>query len=94
MIVTRGAALSVICRRSAPCTRLRAKSRAFRYPVDRVEMALVPTIIRADSMIRNICRMPSWTPPTRVPTAGCSAPKVSSQVVETFSPILCSTPVT
>src|SRR5258708_3129190 len=45
-------------------------------------MALVPTIIRACSMIRNIWRMPSCTPPTRVPPAGLSPPKVSSQVVE------------
>src|SRR6516165_6957113 len=54
-------------------------------------MALVPTIIRASSMILNICRIPSCTPPTRVPTAGRLAPKVSSQVVEALRPILCST---
>ena len=59
--------------------------------MDSVAIALVPTIIRAYSMIMNICLMPSCTPPTSVPTAGCSAPKVSSQVVETFRPILCST---
>ena len=54
-------------------------------------MALVPTIIRASSMTMNICLMPSCTPPTRVPTAGRSAPKVTSQVVEALRPILCST---
>ena len=57
-------------------------------------MALVPTIIRASSMTLNICLMPSCTPPTRVPTAGRSAPNVSSQVVDAFRPILCSTVVT
>ena len=37
--------------------------------------------------------MPSWTSPSRVPTAGMPSisPKVSSHVVETFRPILCST---
>ena len=59
--------------------------------MDSVPIALTPMIIRACSMIWNICRMPSWTPPTRVPIAGRSAPNVSSQVVEAFSPILCST---
>src|SRR6204780_2324157 len=57
-------------------------------------MALAPTIIRASSMTLNICRMPSCTPPTRMPTAGRSAPNVSSHVVEAFRPILCSTVVT
>ena len=60
-------------------------------------MALVPTIIRASSMTLNICLMPSCTPPTRVPTAGrplLTAPNVSSQVVDAFRPILCSTVVT
>ena len=61
--------------------------------MDRVAIAFVPTIIRACSMTMNICLMPSCTPPTRVPTAGCRAPKLSSQVVEAFSPILCSRPV-
>src|ERR1700760_3066635 len=50
--------------------------------------------MRACSMTWNIWRMPSCTPPTRVPTAGCSPPKVISQVVEAFRPILCSTLVT
>ena len=47
-------------------------------------------------MTVNICLMPSCTPPTRVPTAGLprSPPKVSSQVVETLRPILCSMLVT
>ena len=58
-MVTRGAVLSAILARSAPCTRVLAYSSAFRYPVDRVAIALVPTIIRAASMIMNICRMPS-----------------------------------
>ena len=93
-IVTRGAALSVSLVRSAPWTRLLAKSSAFRYPVDKVAIALVPTSIRAFSMTRNICLMPSCTPPTSVPTAGRSAPNVSWQVVEAFRPILCSTVVT
>lgn len=55
-------------------------------------MALVPTIIRAYSMIMNICRMPSCRSPNSQPLAGtpCS-PKVTSQVLETFRPILCST---
>ena len=57
-------------------------------------MALVPTIIRAFSMTWNICAMPSWMSPRRVPTAGSLSPKVTSQVVETFRPILCSTLVT
>ena len=61
--------------------------------MDRVSIALKPTIIRACSMTMNICLMPSCTPPTRVPTAGRpgSPPKVSSHVVETLRPILCST---
>ncbi len=42
-------------------------------------------------MMTNICLMPSCTSPTSVPTAGRSPPKVSSQVVDAFSPILCST---
>jgi hypothetical protein len=54
-------------------------------------MALVPTIMRACSMTRNIWAMPSWTSPSRVPTAGFFSPKVSSQVVETFRPIFFST---
>src|SRR5215212_4838317 len=47
-------------------------------------------------MILNICAMPSWTPPSRVPTAGTpsTSPNRSSQVVETLRPILCSTLVT
>ncbi len=58
-------------------------------------MALVPTIIRACSMTSNICAMPLCTSPTSQPLAGLSCwPKVSSQVVETFRPILCSTLVT
>ena len=63
--------------------------------MESVAIALVPTIIRAYSMIWNICAMPSCTSPSRVPTAGvpCS-PKLTSQVVETLRPILCSTLVT
>ena len=65
MIVTRGAALSVICVRSAPCTRSFANANALRYPVDRVPAALTPIVIRAFSMTVNICAMPLWTSPTR-----------------------------
>ena len=93
-MVTRGADLSAACVRSAPWTRVLAYSSALRYPVERVAIALVPTIIRANSMTRNICAMPSCTPPTSHPTAGVPAPKVSSHVVEAFRPILCSTLVT
>ncbi len=58
-------------------------------------MALVPTIIRACSMTSNICAMPSCTSPTSQPMAGTPCwPSDSSQVVETFRPILCSTLVT
>ena len=57
-------------------------------------MALVPTIIRAISMTWNICAMPLCTSPTSQPLAGCFSPKVTSQVLETFRPILCSTLVT
>ena len=58
-------------------------------------MALVPTIIRAYSITWNICAMPSCTSPSSQPVAGVPCwPKVSSQVVDTFRPILCSTPVT
>ena len=58
-------------------------------------MALVPTIIRAYSITWNIWAMPSCLSPNRYPTAGVPwMPKLSSQVVETFSPILCSRPVT
>ena len=59
-------------------------------------MALVPTIIRASSMTWNICAMPSCTSPSSQPLArrrSCS-PNVTSQVVDTLMPILCSTPVT
>ena len=64
--------------------------------MDSVAIALVPTIIRANSMILNICAMPSCTSPSRVPTAGMpsTSPKRTSQVVETLRPILCSTLVT
>ncbi len=93
-MLTRGALLSVIWVRSAPWMRSLANSSALRYPVDNVAIALVPTIIRANSMIRNICAMPLWLSPSRVPTAGCLSPKVTSQVVDTFRPILCSTLVT
>ena len=63
--------------------------------MDRVAIALVPTIIRAYSMIWNICAMPSCTSPSSVPTAGRRARRrCSSQVVETLRPILCSTLVT
>ncbi len=54
-------------------------------------MALVPTIIRANSMILNIWRMPSCFSPSSQPLAGWLAPKVISQVLEAFRPILCST---
>ena len=59
-------------------------------------MAFVPTSIRACSITSNICAMPSCTSPSSQPTAGHAvvAPKVSSQVVDAFRPILCSTPVT
>ncbi|MDT5318818.1 MAG: hypothetical protein QOD88_1340 [Mycobacterium sp.] len=58
-------------------------------------MALVPTIMRACSMTSNICAMPLWTSPTSQPLAGTSCwPNVSSQVADTFKPILCSTLVT
>ena len=62
-------------------------------------MALVPTIIRAFSMTWNICAMPSWTSPSSQPLAGSpppteESPKVTSQVLETLMPILCSTLVT
>ena len=62
-------------------------------------MALVPTIIRAFSMTWNICAMPSCTspssqPPGRLAAADCGSPKVTSQVLETLMPILCSTLVT
>ncbi len=54
-------------------------------------MAFVPTIIRANSMILNIWRMPSCFSPSSQPLAGWLAPKVISQVLEAFRPILCST---
>ncbi len=54
-------------------------------------MAFVPTIIRANSMILNIWRMPSTFSPSSQPLAGCLAPKVISQVFEALRPILCST---
>ena len=57
-------------------------------------MALVPTIIRAFSMTWNIWAMPSWTSPSSQPWAGSFSPKVTSQVLETLMPILCSTFVT
>ncbi len=62
-------------------------------------MALVPTIIRAFSMTSNICAMPLCTSPSSQPFAGsppptCGSPKVTSQVLETLMPILCSTLVT
>ena len=46
-------------------------------------------------MTLNICAMPLWLSPTSHPIAGIPCcPKVSSQVAETFRPILCSSPVT
>ena len=57
-------------------------------------MALVPTIIRAFSITWNICAMPSCTSPSSQPRAGSFSPKVSSQVLDTLIPILCSTFVT
>lgn len=54
-------------------------------------MAFVPTIIRANSMIMNIWRMPSCLSPISQPCAGCWSPKVISQVLEALRPILCST---
>ena len=63
--------------------------------MDSVAIALVPTIIRACSITSNICAMPSCTSPTSQPTAGVPCwPSDSSQVAETFRPILCSTLVT
>src|SRR5690625_7625571 len=47
VIVTRGAVLSDAWVRSGPCTRSLAYSRAFKYPLDSVAMALDPTIMRA-----------------------------------------------
>ncbi len=99
VIVTRGAVLSAAWLRSEPCTRVLAYSSALRYPVERVAIALLPTIIRAFSMTWNICAMPSWTSPSSQPLAGSppptpESPKVSSQVLETLIPILCSTLVT
>ena len=62
-------------------------------------MALEPTIIRAFSITWNIWAMPSWTSPSSQPRAGSppptdGSPKVSSQVLDTLMPILCSTLVT
>ncbi|CNM55116.1 Uncharacterised protein [Mycobacterium tuberculosis] len=58
-------------------------------------MAFVPTIMRACSMTSNICAMPLCTSPTSQPLAGTPCwPNASSQVAETFRPILCSTLVT
>ncbi len=58
-------------------------------------MAFVPTIMRAYSMTWNICAMPSCTSPSSQPLAGVPCwPNVSSQVVDTLRPILCSTFVT
>ena len=73
-----------------------AYSSALRYPLESVAIALVPTIIRALSMIWNICAMPSWTSPSSVPTAGMpsTSPKRTSHVVDTLMPILSSTLVT
>src|ERR1700742_4249426 len=94
-MVTRGAVLSVIWVRAAPWTRDLAYSSAFRYPVDSVAIALVPTIMRACSMTSNICAMPLCTSPTSQPLAGTSCcPSESSQVADTLRPILCSTFVT
>ena len=54
-------------------------------------MAFVPTIMRANSMMRNIWRMPSCLSPISQPLAGWRSPKVISQVLEALRPILCST---
>ncbi|MCO4700505.1 hypothetical protein LRR80_06615 [Streptomyces sp. RO-S4] len=59
--------------------------------MDSVEIAFVPTIMRANSMMRNIWRMPSCLSPISQPLAGCLSPNVISQVLEAFRPILCST---
>ncbi len=54
-------------------------------------MAFVPTIMRANSMMRNIWRMPSCLSPISQPLAGCWSPNVISQVLDALRPILCST---
>ena len=43
-------------------------------------MAFVPTIMRAASMILNICAMPSCTSPSRVPTAGMPSTSPNRQL--------------
>lgn len=51
--------------------------------------------MRACSMTSNICAMPSCTSPISQPLAGTPCwPSDSSQVADTFRPILCSTLVT
>ena len=62
-------------------------------------MALEPTIMRAFSITWNIWAMPSCTSPRSQPLAGSPpptevSPKVTSHVLETLMPILCSTLVT
>ncbi|CAM5393099.1 hypothetical protein SCALM49S_10114 [Streptomyces californicus] len=54
-------------------------------------MAFVPTIMRANSMMRNIWRMPSCLSPISQPLAGCWSPNVISQVLDALRPICCST---
>ena len=57
--------------------------------MDRVAIALVPTIMRAYSITWNIWAMPAWTSPSSQPTAGTSpSPNVSSLVVEALDPHL------
>ena len=66
MIGTRGADLSAASARSAPCNPLVGILEGIEIAVDIVAADLVPIVIRACSMTRNICLIPSWTPPTRI----------------------------
>ena len=65
MMRTRGDALSMIFNMLPPCTRSFAYESAFKYAVDAVAIDFTPMNMRACSMTRNICAMPSCTSPTR-----------------------------
>jgi len=95
MIATRGAEASFHALMLEPCLRSRAYSSAFKKALDATDTPWMPTRMRAEFIMRNICDMP-WlslaSPPTGTPTQRSFWPKFRMQVAEPLMPILCSMP--
>src|SRR3954463_16263707 len=76
-----------------PCLRSREYSSAFKKALEATDTPWMPTRMRAEFIILNICDMP-WLslvePPTGTPVQVPFSPKLSTHVDEPLMPILCS----